>query len=74
MRPAGEPVHDMWVRVTIDREFVIHAIEAVTDDMPYPGACDGIGPAYAKLIGANLVNGFRKRLHDAMGGVKAART
>ena len=21
LRPAGQPVHDMWVRVTIDREF-----------------------------------------------------
>ena len=28
VRPAREAVHDMWVRVTIDREFVIHAIEA----------------------------------------------
>ena len=39
----------MWVRVTIDREFVIRAIEAVTDGMPYPGArADRIGPAYAE--------------------------
>ena len=27
VRPAREAVHDMWARVTIDREFVIHAIE-----------------------------------------------
>ena len=68
-RPAGEPVHAMHVRVTIDREYTIHAIEARTDRMPYPGACDQIGPAYQKLVGANLVKGFRKRLHDTMGGV-----
>ena len=68
-RSAGEPIHAMHVRVTIDREFAIHAIEAQTDRMPYPGACDRIGPAYQKLVGANLVNGFRKRLHDTMGGV-----
>jgi hypothetical protein len=36
---------------------------------PIPGACDRIEPAYGKLVGANLVQGFRKRLHDDMGGV-----
>ena len=70
IRPAGIPVHDMWVRVTIDRAFNIVDIEAVTDSMPYPGLCDRIGPDYRKLIGANLVQGFRKRLHDAMGHTK----
>src|SRR5690242_2181624 len=70
VRPAGEPVHDMQVRVTIDRDFTIHAIEAHTDRMPYPGDCDRIHPQYTKLVGANLVNGFRKRLHDLMGGVR----
>lgn len=69
VRPAGEPVHLMTVRVTIDRAFNIHALEAHTDRMPYPGDCDAIHPAYAKLVGANLVNGFRRRLHDTMGGV-----
>ena len=57
----------MWVRVTIDHAFNIVDIEAVTDSMPYPGDCDRIGPDYRKLIGANLVEGFRKRLHDADG-------
>ena len=68
-RPAREAVHDMWARVTIDRNFVIHAIEVRTVGMPYPDACDRIEPAYGKLVGANLVQGFRKRLHDDMGGV-----
>jgi Protein of unknown function (DUF2889) len=70
VRPAGEAVHDMWIRVTIDEAFVIHAIEARTVGMPHPGACDRIEPAYAKLVGANLVQGFRKRLHDDMGGTR----
>ncbi len=68
-RPAREAVHDMWARVTIDRDFVIHAIEVRTVGMPYPDACDRIEPAYGKLVGANLVQGFRKRLHADMGGV-----
>jgi len=70
VRRAGVPIHDMWVRVTIDRDLVIQTIEAFTDSMPYPGACNRIGPAYEKLVGANLVNGFRKHLHEVMGGVR----
>jgi hypothetical protein len=70
VRPAREAVHDMWARVTIDRAFNIHAIDVRTDAMPYPGACDRIEPTYAKLVGANLVRGFRKRLHDDMGGIR----
>lgn len=70
VRPAGEPVHEMWVRVTIDRAFEVHDIEAHTDAMPYPGACETIAPAYRALVGSNLVNGFRKRLHETMGHVR----
>jgi hypothetical protein len=70
LRPAGEPIHEMHVRVTIDRAFNIKAVEATTERMPYPGACNRIGPDYAKLVGANLVDGFRKRLHEAMGGIR----
>jgi hypothetical protein len=69
-RDPGVPIHEMWVRVTIDRELNIHAIEAHTDHMPYPGACDSIADAYGKLVGANLAQGFRMALHAAMGGVK----
>jgi hypothetical protein len=70
VRPAGFPVHDMWVRVTIDANFTIIDIQAVTESMPYPGACELITPDYRKLVGANLVSGFRKHLHDALGGVR----
>jgi hypothetical protein len=69
-RRAGEPVHDLWVRVTIDTSLTIHAIETSSDAIPYPGGCERIGPAYARLIGANLLKGFRKTLHDTLGGVQ----
>jgi Protein of unknown function (DUF2889) len=69
VRRAGDPVHDMLVRVTIDRTFRIHAITVKADWVPYPGGCDRIEAAYGKLVGANLVDGFRKALYDAMGGV-----
>jgi hypothetical protein len=69
-RSKDIPVHNMWARVTIDRRFAVIDIEAVTDEMPYPGQCNRIGPAYKKLIGSNLLKGFRKSIAEHMGGVK----
>jgi hypothetical protein len=70
VRRAGELIHDMHVRVTIDRQFNVVDLEARTDASPYPGGCDVIGPHYRQLIGANLLYGFRKKLHDTMGHVR----
>ena len=69
-RSKDIPVHNMWARVTIDRRFEVVDIEAVTDEMPYPGECNRIGPEYKKLIGSNLLKGFRKSIAENMGGVK----
>jgi DUF2889 family protein len=68
LRRAGEPMHDMWVRLTIDTGFTIRAIEARMDALPYPGGCNRIEDAYRKLVGANLLRGFRKTLQDTFGG------
>jgi hypothetical protein len=69
-RSKDIPVHNMWARVTIDRRFEVIDIEAVTDEMPYPGQCNRIGPEYKKLVGSNLLKGFRKAIAEKMGGVK----
>jgi Protein of unknown function (DUF2889) len=70
VRAAGQPVHDIWARLVVARDGLIVGIEVKFDAMPYPDACDRIEPAYAKLVGANLLHGFRKALYDAMGGVQ----
>jgi hypothetical protein len=70
VRRAGQAVHDMWLRVTIDRNFAILDAQASMDAVPYPGGCENIPPAYKKLIGLNLVRGFRKRVWESLGGIK----
>jgi hypothetical protein len=67
-RAAGTPVHDMHVRITIDRQFNIVAAEALTAAAPYDGHCSAIAPDYRKLVGLNLMHGFRKALRDRVGG------
>ena len=49
VRPAGDPVHDMWARLTVGRDYIVRAIEVRTDGMPYQGACDRIESMFAEL-------------------------
>lgn len=70
VRRAGDPVHDLLIRVTIDANFVIVDVEAVSDWVPYPGGCDTIGPAYRQLIGLNLVRGFRRTVGEMFADVR----
>ncbi len=70
VRPAGSPVHEMWIRLTIDRRMNVVSAEASTDAMPYPPYCAGIAPDYAALAGLNLMRGFRKALHQRFGLVR----
>jgi hypothetical protein len=69
VRRAGQPIHDMWIRVTIDRAFNIVDAVAASDAVPYPGGCEAIAPAYRKLVGLNLARGFRKAARERLGGI-----
>jgi hypothetical protein len=70
VRRAGQPVHDMWLRVTIDRRMIIVAASASPDAVPYPGGCETIAPAYARLVGLSLIKDFRRNVREALGGVR----
>lgn len=65
---AGEPLHGMWLRLTIDRTMTIQAAEAVTDYGPFT-ICKDINPAFEKLAGIRVGPGFRKEVRAALGGV-----
>jgi hypothetical protein len=69
VRPAGSPIHDLWLRLTIDTQLTIIDAEAVSDAVPYPGYCNTIGPAYKALIGLNLLKGFRQQLNERLSGI-----
>jgi hypothetical protein len=68
-RPAGQPIHDMWVRVTIDGDYNVHDVCVSSDRVPYEG-CERIAPDYKRLAGTNLLRGFRQAVADLVGGVR----
>ena len=70
VRRAGEPIHEMWLRITVDRNLVIVDADASTDAMPYVGLCDEIVPAYRKLIGIAIRPGYTQKVKELFGGVR----
>lgn len=68
IRPAGEPIHDMLLRIVVDERFNIVEAGSETRAMPYPGQCDDLGDTYARLVGLNLLKGFRQEVKARLGG------
>lgn len=70
VRRAGEPVHSMWLRITVDQTLTIVDAAAAMDAMPYVDYCDAIVPAYRKLIGVAIRPGYLQNLKELLGGVR----
>ena len=68
-RRAGEPIHDMLLRLVIDEQFTILEAGSETTWMPYLNECDAHGEAYGRLVGLNLMKGFRRDVRERLGGV-----
>ncbi|MGF6775705.1 DUF2889 domain-containing protein [Paraburkholderia sp. GAS334] len=68
VRPNGLPIHELWLRITIDRKLNVVDAEASSDWVPYPGICQTASPAYRALIGLNLFNNFRRDANRLLGG------
>jgi hypothetical protein len=64
---AGTPVHDMWMRLTVDDDLVVRAVEAVTDASPYE-ICPEVTPNYQRLIGLSIRPGFMPKARELLGG------
>ena len=64
----GEPIHDMWMRMTVSEDLVIVACEAVTDKAPY-SICPDAAPNFAALAGLTIRGGFLRAAAERIGGV-----
>jgi hypothetical protein len=65
--PAGEPLHEMGVRLTLDHAMRIVAAEAATDHAPY-AVCPQAAPNFARLVGLQVRRGFFKEAMQRVGG------
>ncbi len=60
---AGEPVHDMWLRITIDLDFVIHDVQAASVKTPFD-VCPRAVDAMRDLIGLRIGPGWLRQARE----------
>ncbi len=64
---AGEALHDISLRITIDLEMNIVDADASIDAAPYH-YCSRITPVAQRLIGLQIAPGFRQKVKQRIGG------
>ncbi len=67
--PAGVPLHNMQVRVTLDRSRQIVDLITAMPATPYTG-CSEVNPNFQRLLGLSIDRGFRKALRERLGGTQ----
>lgn len=68
-RAAGEPIHGMSIRLTLDEAMTIRAIAAAMDSTPYGECSQGEDPMQ-KMVGVRLGPGWRQAIEERLGGVQ----
>ena len=68
-REAGQPLHDMWMRMTIDQQRQIVGCEATMDATPF-SICPAVAPNFSRLVGLRIEGGFLKRAMERVGGAQ----
>ena len=70
LRPAGTAIHEMWLRLTIDEQFLVREIAAATDASPY-GDCLGAPPTLQAMVGVRIGAGWTREIKERLGGAKS---
>lgn len=65
----GEPIHEMWIRLTVDVDLLVLDVEARTLRGPY-NICGDIVLNFKRLIGCSIARGWRKKVAELLGGVE----
>lgn len=64
----GTPIHDMWIRLTVDDDYVVRSVETAMDGTPY-AICPNVQPNFQRLVGERVRSGWRRRVKELLGGV-----
>lgn len=69
---AGEPVHDMCIRLTVDGDLIVRGVQAEIDSAPF-GICPDITPGFSVLVGRKIGPGWTREVRRLLGGTKGCR-
>jgi Protein of unknown function (DUF2889) len=70
VRRGGDAMHNMVLSITIDLAFNVLSASARSLSTPYPEHCPQAASGYDRLVGLNLVNGFRRAVKERVGGIE----
>lgn len=63
--PAGEPIHDLGMRLVFDADYTVRAVQAFADATPYT-ECPQAGAALQALVGLRMVAGWNKAVRERL--------
>ena len=62
---AGEPIHDLGMRLVFDADYTVRAVQAFADAAPY-NECPQAGAALQALVGLRMVAGWNKAVRERL--------
>ena len=65
----GDPLHGMWMRLTVTDRFEVVDIEAVIEKSPFV-VCGGVSADYKQLVGLTIGAGWNRAIKERLGGVR----
>ncbi|MEG0787053.1 MAG: DUF2889 domain-containing protein [Comamonas sp.] len=68
IRKAGDPIHHMLIRVTVNTQLVVQAIEACMQAHPVQG-CPAALDAMQRMVGCSMARGWRKAIETNLAGI-----
>lgn len=66
---AGEPFHDLGLRVTLDQQLLIHKVEAFIEASPF-AICKQITESFRQLEGTRIGPGWHRECKELTGGFR----
>lgn len=66
---AGQPIHDMRLRLVIDAQFVVQAVEVVLEQVPH-GLCQSAAEPMQRMVGCSMRQGWRQAISERLGKVQ----
>jgi len=64
---AGEPIHHMLVRLSVNAELEVREVAVAIDAGPFL-MCGDVAPNFERLVGLRIGPGWRKAVRAAVGG------
>ncbi len=65
--PPGNPLHDLWIRVTMDSDRIVRRVEASSDVTPH-AICKGAESSLEAIIGERIESGWSSRVKQRLRG------